>query len=490
MRSLANGTPDEKALESPSDAIAQRALFDTLRAIHAKRAETLLDERKVHPLTGQPYSFFPDPDLYLDCGEIIGRIAASHHWHIDEVDERFQDPLTAPGNFPGWPIDAVKLACILRVADACAIDERRARIMPFILLNPSGVSRDHWIFQANLRPAERREQALVFQSELPFPREHMSAWWMAYDAIRIADRELRDCDRLLRDRMISGRYPTLQPFAARRIEGAGEPAHLKDAVRVSGWTPVDTAVRIDNPISLIEKLGGWHLYGNDFSAPLRELLQNAADAVRARRRRINGYDATSEYAGRIDIFLECDPQDENLSNLTMTVADEGIGMSSDVMTGALLDFGQSFWDTSEAADKYPGLLSDPMFQPTGKFGIGFYSIFMIADDVKVISRPWQAGRKDAKVLHFRNGAKGRAEFRDFNQDEDGYHSPRYSTIIIAKVKYPQWLAWVAPLSQKDPSETVTLMDSFWATWYASSRHLCSRSMWNVGYPTEDYSQRN
>jgi hypothetical protein len=466
MRSVGNGAPDEKMLESPSDEIAQRALFDTLRAIHAKRAETLLDEVKPHPLTGQPYPLFSDLDLFLDCGETIGLVAASHHWNIDDVDERFQDPLTAPANFPGWPIDAVKLACILRAADACAVDERRARIMPFILLNPSGVSRDHWIFQAYLKPAERRDEALVFQSKFPFSREHMSAWWVAYDAIRIADRELRNCDQLLRDRAISGRHPTLKPFLARRIEGAGEPGHLKNAVQVSGWTPVDTAVRIDNPISLVEKLGGWHLYGADFSAPFRELLQNAADAVRARRRRQNGYEGTSEYPGRIDITFDSDSKDEELSNFKMIVADDGVGMSSNVMTGALLDFGRSFWDTSEAAENYPGLLSDPLFQPTGKFGIGFYSIFMIADDVKVISRPWQAGPKDAKVLHFQNGARGRAEFRDFHQDEDGYYAPKYSTIIIAKVKYPRWLGHFASLSHGSPS-----INQLWKNLVRASKEL-------------------
>jgi hypothetical protein len=146
LRTLGNESPTEDSLENPSAEIRQRALFDTLRAVHAKTAETLLEYMQPHPLTGQPYPLFPDPDLFFDCGAVIGRIAASHHWNIDDVDERFQDPLTASARFPGWSIDAIKIACILRVSDACAIDERRARIMPFLLSNPIGVSRDHWIF--------------------------------------------------------------------------------------------------------------------------------------------------------------------------------------------------------------------------------------------------------------------------------------------------------------------------------------------------------
>ena len=86
-------------------------------------------------------------DLLLDTGEVIGEVAASHHWNIRKVDHTFGDPLSPPAAYFDWTIDAVKLACILRAADACAIDERRARTMAFIIENPRGVSRSHWAFQ-------------------------------------------------------------------------------------------------------------------------------------------------------------------------------------------------------------------------------------------------------------------------------------------------------------------------------------------------------
>lgn len=446
LRKESGEAPSPQDLDNPPVTAAERALFDTLRAIHAKRAERLLDTSNLHPLTGEPYPLFPDADLFFDCGEVIGLVAASHHWPIHEVDARFQEPRTPPADFTGWPIDAVKLACIIRTADACAIDERRARIMPFLLADPKGVSRDHWAFQAYLNPGARPDEALVFQSKVPFPRKDMSAWWTAYDAIGIADRELRDSDRLLRARAISGRHPALRPFKVRRVEGAGDPERLKDMVRVSGWTPVDTSVRIENPLALIEKLGGWQLYGNDPSAPLRELIQNAADAVRARRTRPNAYARSVRYPGHIDIILEVSESSEDISSLVLTVADNGLGMPPDIMTGALLDFGRSFWSTEEAAKKYPGLVSDPSFQPTGRFGIGFYAIFMIANDVKIMSRPWNAGLNDVKVLHFREGIRGRAELRGHDESEDGPFSQEHSTLVRAVIERINWIGWFAGLS--------------------------------------------
>ena len=427
---------------APTD-IQEQALFETLRAIHATRAEKLLETAVSHPLTGATYSIFPDSDLFLDCGEIIGLVAASHHWPIAKVEAAFLELRTAPAKFPWWQIDAAKLACILRAADACAVDERRAKIMPFIITNPRGISRDHWTFQANLNPGSRRDEAMVFQSKRPFERAQMPAWWLAYDALNIADRELRDCDRVLRTRP---GIPGLACLPVRRVDGAKDPARLQQLIRVNGWTPIDTSVRIDNPISLVKKLGGWHLYGGDYSAPLRELVQNAADTIRARRTRTNAFAKSSPYPGRVSISLQADISDEQVRKCTLNVADDGLGMPPDVLTGALLDFGRSFWGTEEAAIKYPGLTSDVNFRPTGRFGIGFYAIFMIANDVKILSRPWNAGLTDIMALHFQSGVQGRAELRNYNESEDGPFPLDKSTLVRAQVNNPNWLAQFAATS--------------------------------------------
>ena len=224
-----------EAIESATEIQRSRALFALLRELHAHRAEELLNQQYQHPVFKLSWTLI-NIDLLLDIGEIIGKVSASHHWNIGRVDREFPEPTTPPASFPEWPIDALKLACILRCADACAIDERRAPVMAFVLEEPRDESRDHWLFQTYLKPAYLRsgEDALVFESKRPFRRDHMSSWWLAYDGIALADRELRDSDRLLKRRQgQAGRRENIV-FAARRIEGAGNPSVLKGYLTVEG----------------------------------------------------------------------------------------------------------------------------------------------------------------------------------------------------------------------------------------------------------------
>ena len=54
----------------------------------------------------------------------------------------------------------------------------------------------------------------------------------------------------------------------------------------------------------------------------------------------------------------------------LVVEDNGIGMSEQVLTGPLLDFGMSFWRSTLTMEEFPGLMAAGM-HAIGRFGIGF-----------------------------------------------------------------------------------------------------------------------
>ena len=119
---------------------------------------------------------------------------------------------------------------------------------------------------------------------------------------------------------------------------------------------------------------------------LRELISNAADACDRRR-----YEALTDASllgdTPLEIAITVDPQAK-----TLTLADSGIGMTRQEMIDNLGTIARSgtarFMEamkTAETRHSAPELI--------GQFGVGFYSAFMVADKVAVVSR--RAGADEA-----------------------------------------------------------------------------------------------
>jgi len=287
-------------------------------------------------------------------------------------------------------VDRVKLACLLRVADALHLDSRRAPRFLGAITNPSGVSALRWSFQERLARPHIELDAVVFTTGQPFGREDAEAWWLAYDTLNFVDRELRDVDLLLQGR---GR----EVLKARRAKGAGSPEILARSVQTKGWRPVDARLQVSDVPRIVENLGGSKLYGNDSTIALRELIQNAADAVQARRK----FQKRAADWGVITVGLLSEGD-----KVWLVVEDNGIGMSEHVLTGPLLDFGTSFWRSPQAMEEFPGLMAAGM-HAIGRFGIGFFSVFMLGPVVRVYSRRCNQGQDTGRLLEFRGGTSAR-----------------------------------------------------------------------------------
>src|SRR3546814_5786131 len=65
-------------------------------------------------------------------------------------------------------VDKVKLACLLRVADAIHLDSRRAPRFIRTITNPTGVSALHWAFQERIARPHLELDAVVFTAGRPF----------------------------------------------------------------------------------------------------------------------------------------------------------------------------------------------------------------------------------------------------------------------------------------------------------------------------------
>jgi molecular chaperone HtpG len=129
-----------------------------------------------------------------------------------------------------------------------------------------------------------------------------------------------------------------------------------------------------------------HSVYSDKTVFLRELTANAADACERLR-----YEAIAEpkllgedVKPRITLILDAEHK-------RLTVEDNGIGMSRDEMAEALGTIARS--GTKAFLDSIEEKKPDDETALIGRFGVGFYSAFMVAERVEVISR--RAGSEEA-----------------------------------------------------------------------------------------------
>ncbi|PXX51134.1 HD domain-containing protein [Aquitalea magnusonii] len=396
---LASGENDGEWFDvsNPPAMVEQRVVPDVLRRLHAERAEDLA-EQAWNASDGSQLYLVEDSELRRFYGPTIGQIAHSHWWPVQKLEREFSEDLGALASRTRNRVDRLKLACLLRIADALHLDSRRAPIFLRALTNPSGISALHWSFQERLARPHIELDSIVFTTGQPFGREDAEAWWLAYDTLNAVDRELRDVDLLLQSR---GR----EVLKARRVKGAGSPEILARTVITRGWRPVDARLQVSDVPRIVESLGGSKLYGDDPTVALRELIQNAADAVQARRR----FQKRSADWGLITVELRTEGDQSWL-----IIEDNGIGMSEQVLTGPLLDFGTSFWRSPLAMEEFPGLMAAGM-HAIGRFGIGFFSVFMLGSVVHVYSRRCDRGQETGRLLEFRGGTSARPILSPVNE---------------------------------------------------------------------------
>ena len=119
---------------------------------------------------------------------------------------------------------------------------------------------------------------------------------------------------------------------------------------------------------------------------LRELVSNASDALDRLKYLTLTEDAFKGFAFVPRIDISFDEKDKSW----LTVTDSGLGMNSDELAKNLGTIANS------GTQQFVESLGDQTPQDTnliGQFGVGFYSVFMVADKVEVVSR--KAGEETA-----------------------------------------------------------------------------------------------
>jgi molecular chaperone HtpG len=142
---------------------------------------------------------------------------------------------------------------------------------------------------------------------------------------------------------------------------------------------------------------------------LRELISNASDANDKLRFLSLADPALLGEERELAIWVEADPKAG-----TLTVRDNGIGMNREEAISHLGTIARS--GTAEFFGKLTGDAQKDS-QLIGQFGVGFYSAFIVADRVEVLSR--KAGEPAASGVRWQSGADGEFTVETVERDQRG-----------------------------------------------------------------------
>lgn len=167
------------------------------------------------------------------------------------------------------------------------------------------------------------------------------------------------------------------------------------------------SINSDNIFPIIKK---W-LY-SDHDIFFRELISNGCDAITKLKKldMMGEYALADDYKAKIQVIV-------NPEEKTLTFIDNGIGMTADEVEEYINQI--AFSGATDFIEKYKDKANED--QIIGHFGLGFYSAFMVADEVEIDTLSWQDG---AQAVHWT--CDGGTEF----DMEDGTRTEVGTTITL------------------------------------------------------------
>jgi len=295
----------------------------------------------------------------------LGVVCESHH--LNDLGDIQKYKVSQPyGNSDAETVNLQYCAVLLRTADLLHMTSDRTPSIEFRTINPTDpVSQQEWAKQMavkRVRPKLGLNEEGQADEKAPRDTVEVYAYFTKEDGffgltsyLGYAAEQLKKSNEWISN-TVKLRLAK-HDFPWRRIDDSN--------IETEGFIRDAFEFTIDQA-KILDLLTGHTLY-NDTNVVLRELAQNAIDAIRLKH-----FPRSSRDKGKV--LISWDSQTRILS-----VQDNGTGMTQEIINNFLLKVGSSRYQDPEFIKKNPG------FSSISRFGIGVLSTFMIADSVEIVS---------------------------------------------------------------------------------------------------------
>ncbi len=201
---------------------------------------------------------------------------------------------------------------------------------------------------------------------------------------------------------------------------------------------------------------------------LRELVSNASDALD--KLRLEAFRDKELQADTDDLHIEIETDSENR---TLTVRDNGIGMSRDDVVALIGTIAKS--GTAEFLKKLKETKDSAASQDLiGQFGIGFYASFMVADKVTLLTRRagsdegvrWESEGEGTYTIEtvpdLPQGTSVVLHLKPEDAEDQLFDYTSATKIKQIVKKYSDFITWPIRMTEGEEVATVNSMKALWA----------------------------
>jgi hypothetical protein len=348
----------ERAIEMDQE-LHGAMLTDYIRQSHGERSAAWIRQR-----------YGTDRRLTVsetNIAEFAARLALSHVAPADMLSER--NGFRIDERVATWPVNMQYLGVVLRLADIMDLDRERTPDSLYRTINfRSHVSLREWAKHRSVDGWVIEPNVVQFTIRCEHP-EYQRAANQFMDWI---DHEIVDAYRIV------NAFPDSASAYKLELPLRVDRSRIEPKDNAYIYYDLEFSLSRDEIVSLLmmDKL-----YGGPWLA-VRELLQNALDAIRLRHALMKR-DRVEWTEGKVafEHFLDTDGHE------ILRCTDNGVGMDEEIVRRFLTRAGRSYYRSPEFDRERAGLrAAGADFDPCARFGIGFMSCFMIGDDITVRTR--------------------------------------------------------------------------------------------------------
>ncbi len=356
--------------------------------------------RRNHPRLAHEFAIFGIPGTHAqfltlpatlskEWKDIAGVTARSHglplRTCLDNVSKNYQKR-------DYQSIHIVYLMALLRLSDYLQIEASRAPEVVFgYRVLPSRISQIEWRAHhavKNITPEHEDPESVEIRAAPP----DVETFLRLREWIDGIQSELDISWAVLGE--VYGRYSKLRDLGLhwRRVR-----SNLDDIAAFAGTVSyLPRRIRVEVARAELLSLLIRPLYGDDPTYGVRELMQNAVDAVREReyyQQKHPEFLKATFKEQKADVVIWLSDYDPNTKCAWMEFSDRGIGMTEKVITDYFLTAGASYrhseqWQRTYERSDLPPDPTQPRSQiiRSGRFGVGALAAFLVGEEIEVETR--------------------------------------------------------------------------------------------------------